>query len=261
MRAWAGVVAPHAPKRHAERAAGAAAVIARARTVSAACVVLALLAGVQLVDLTVSVPWVVTALHVVAALAIVAVARAAGLSSRDLGLGRGALRRARVHALAGALCVAVVYLLLLLLPPTRMVLLDERYRQPLGMAVLVALLVVPLRTVLLEELAFRGALWGLLRRYGGPGYATAVSSALFGLWHVPSALSLGEANRLVGATDIAGIGIAVVTVVLMAGAGAVLCELRRRRGSLFAPIAVHWSVNGLGVLAVAAAWALADGAG
>lgn len=31
-------------------------------------------------------------------------------------------------------------------------------------------------------------------------------------------------------------------------AGVVLCELRRRSGSLLAPFALHWALNALGVL-------------
>lgn len=34
-----------------------------------------------------------------------------------------------------------------------------------------------------------------------------------------------------------------------AAAGAVLCELRRRSGSLLAPMALHWATNALGYLA------------
>ncbi|MGA5143427.1 type II CAAX prenyl endopeptidase Rce1 family protein, partial [Streptomyces azureus] len=36
-------------------------------------------------------------------------------------------------------------------------------------------------------------------------------------------------------------------------AGVVLCELRRRSGSLLAPAALHWAVNGIGYVL---AWAV-----
>jgi len=39
--------------------------------------------------------------------------------------------------------------------------------------------------------------------------------------------------------------------------GVVLCELRRRSGSLLAPAGLHWAVNGLSVLASTAVWAWA----
>jgi membrane protease YdiL (CAAX protease family) len=40
----------------------------------------------------------------------------------------------------------------------------------------------------------------------------------------------------------------VVTVGFTSLAGAVLCWLRLRSGSLLAPILAHWTVNGLGVI-------------
>ena len=47
----------------------------------------------------------------------------------------------------------------------------------------------------------------------------------------------------------------VILAVLATGtAGFVFSWLRRRSGSLFAPIALHWSLNGLGALAAALVW-------
>ncbi|MFI7415082.1 type II CAAX prenyl endopeptidase Rce1 family protein [Streptomyces sp. NPDC049627] len=45
-----------------------------------------------------------------------------------------------------------------------------------------------------------------------------------------------------------------VAIAATAAAGVVLCELRRRSGSLLAPMALHWAVNGFGY---ACAWAAA----
>jgi uncharacterized protein len=39
-----------------------------------------------------------------------------------------------------------------------------------------------------------------------------------------------------------------VGALFTAAAGVLLCELRRRSGSLLAPAGLHWAVNGLGVL-------------
>ena len=55
-------------------------------------------------------------------------------------------------------------------------------------------------TVLFEEVAFRGVLWGLLRRGHGTLTATVVSSALFGLWHVLPSLGLATDNQAIGST-------------------------------------------------------------
>jgi membrane protease YdiL (CAAX protease family) len=115
-----------------------------------------------------------------------------------------------------------------------------------------AAVVIPLGTVVFEEVAFRGVLWGLVRDRHGTVWATAVSSVLFGCWHVLPSLRLGEVNPAVAAVVGPGAGgraLAVAgAVVFTTVAGVLLCELRRRSGSLLAPVALHWAVNGLGVI-------------
>jgi membrane protease YdiL (CAAX protease family) len=44
------------------------------------------------------------------------------------------------------------------------------------------------------------------------------------------------------------------TVVFTAVAGVVFAELRRRSGSLVAPLGLHWATNGLAVVASARVW-------
>jgi len=48
----------------------------------------------------------------------------------------------------------------------------------------------------------------------------------------------------------------LLAVIATATAGLVFTWLRRRSGSLIAPIALHWSLNGLGALAAAMVWHL-----
>ena len=48
----------------------------------------------------------------------------------------------------------------------------------------------------------------------------------------------------------------VGAVLATAAAGFVFTWLRRRSGSLIAPIALHWSLNGMGALAAALVWHL-----
>ena len=123
------------------------------------------------------------------------------------------------------------------------------------MAARTALVLVPLATVLPEEVAFRGVLWGQLAQWRGELWATAGSAALFGLWHVLPALEMARRNVLLrgrgGRTALLTIA---ATVVATAFAGVLLAELRHRTGSLLAPVGLHWAVNGLGVLAAAWAW-------
>ncbi|WP_073266298.1 CPBP family intramembrane glutamic endopeptidase [Cryptosporangium aurantiacum] len=189
------------------------------------------------------------------ALLLLLLARVAGLGAGDVGLARRSLRRGMAYALCCAAAVAVVYVMAAWLPATRSAFLDERYLTDLGAAVHTAFVVIPLGTILFEEVAFRGVLWGLLRRKWGGIPATLVSSALFGVWHVLPSLRLNRVNPAV--TDLVGPGptgqvVAVAgAVVFTAAAGVLLCELRRRSGSLLAPIGLHWAVNGFGVLVTA----------
>jgi membrane protease YdiL (CAAX protease family) len=95
----------------------------------------------------------------------------------------------------------------------------------------------------------------------GTAFATAVSSLLFGLWHVLPSLGLATDNQAIGGAvgrgrtgQVLAIG---ATVLFTAGSGVVFCELRRRSGSLLPSAALHWAVNGLSVLASAAVWAWA----
>lgn len=213
------------------------------------CAVLALLSAVAIADRITSISAIVTTLSVLATVGLLVVARRAGLTYADLGLGRHTLRRGALYALGCAAVIAVVYALLVALPATREAFADDRYHYPLGRAVVVALVTVPLSTVLLEEVAFRGVLWALVRRARGAGSATVVSSALFGLWHLLSASSFARANEL--ASDVPTGVVVGGTIVLTALAGGVLCELRRRTGSLLPSIAVHWAVNGLGIVSAA----------
>jgi len=192
---------------------------------------------------------------VVTAAAILAVGRLSGLEWGDIGLARTSWRRGLLWALCAFALVAAVYVIILL-TPLDVLLDDNRYDDGWAQAWLTALVVVPLGTVLWEELAFRGVLWGQLHTRWSTRVATIVSSLLFGLWHALPALRFADSNESVTTvSDGAGtaIGTVIVTVLLTGLGGAVLCELRRRSGSLLAPIGLHWAINGLGVLAVAAA--------
>ena len=188
----------------------------------------------------------------VVAVLLVLLARRSGLTWADLGLSRRRWARGVVLTAVAVVVVAAVYAVGALLPPTRQAFLDARYQLPAGQALVTALVVIPFGTVLVEEIAFRGVLQGLLTRYGGTGWGLGVSSALVGAWHVLPSLGLTRVNPAVA--DLAGSGLggrvlAVLGAVLFtAVAGLLLAELRRRSGSLLAAAGLHWAVNGVGVL-------------
>jgi membrane protease YdiL (CAAX protease family) len=181
--------------------------------------------------------------------------RAAGLSWDDLGLGGSALARgARWGAVAAGL-VAAGYAGAAAVPAAHRFFRDTRYRLGPGPAVYTAFVAVPLGTVVFEEVAFRGVLWGLVEDAHGAAAAAAVTSVLFGLWHVLPALDLARANAALAPSG-AGSGRTVLaTVAFTTAAGVVFAELRWRTGSLLAPVLLHWAANGVGVLVAARLWA------
>ncbi|MGO4631527.1 lysostaphin resistance A-like protein [Streptomyces sp. 2RAF24] len=190
---------------------------------------------------------------VVATALLLGVLRWAGGTRADAGLAPGTLGRGARWALALIGLVGVVYLAGALLPATRGLFEDRRYAGMDGGELALRVLVyVPVGTVLLEETAFRGVLYGLVARARGTVWATAVSSLLFGLWHVLPSLHLSTAKpslTTVFGDSALGAGVAIGAAVLFtAAAGVLFCELRRRSGSLLAPMGLHWAVNALGYL-------------
>jgi membrane protease YdiL (CAAX protease family) len=191
---------------------------------------------------------------------LVLIARWARLSAGDLGLGRGTYRSGLMFAAVEIGLIFLVFAAAAAIPATRSAFLDDRNDRGIPQAIGAALFVIPLGTVLFEEFAFRGVLWGLLHRGHTAAYATLWSSLLFGVWHVLPALNFAESNKAVSDNIALSAGISLVVVaanVIFTGlAGVVLCELRRRSGSLIAPIALHWATNGLGVLFAAVLWSV-----
>jgi membrane protease YdiL (CAAX protease family) len=204
-------------------------------------------------------PWASVAVVPAAAVGLVVLMRTKGLDWVDMGLGREHWRSGLGYGLAAVTLVAAVIAAGVLLPATRPMFLNHRYATVSG-AVVASMLVIPLQTVIPEELAFRGVLHGTLHRAWGFRGVALAGSLLFGLWHVASSLGLTSGN--VGLTRVFGGGVVgmaagVTAAVLATGAaGFVFSWLRRRSGSLIAPIALHWSLNGLGALAAALVWHL-----
>ena len=195
-----------------------------------------------------------TLLNVCAAGAALAVAAAAGLTTADLGLGREELRPGLRLGSAAAAATAGGWVLIAAVPATRPVLRDERIAGLSGRAVAYQVLVrIPLGTVLWEETAFRGMLQAALCRVMPGGAAIAVTSCIFGIWHIgPTAGAL----RINGLADRPGKILAGVTagVAATAAGGMLLSWLRVRSGSLAAPILLHLATNCGGALT---AWAVA----
>ncbi|WP_415646445.1 lysostaphin resistance A-like protein [Stackebrandtia soli] len=193
-----------------------------------------------------------------AALGLVLAARRHGVSWHDLGLSRRTWLRGLAVAGVAILAVALLYAIAVAWPLTRPMFLDTRYQLDMGKALLTALVFIPLGTVLMEEIVFRGVLLGVVGKRS-KALAILTSSVLFGAWHILPSLNMGG-NQLIA--TIFGVGfwatVAVVAaVVVFTGlAGWLMCEIRRRSGSLIATAGLHWATNGLAVLLTSAVWAL-----
>ncbi|OBA87741.1 abortive infection protein [Mycobacteriaceae bacterium 1482268.1] len=203
--------------------------------------------------------WASVATVPTAAVGLLILVRSRGLGWSELGLSREHWKSGAGYALAAVAVVLTIIAIGLALPWTRPMFMNNNYATMSG-ALIASMIIIPLQTVIPEELAFRGVLHGALNRAWGFRGVAAAGSLLFGLWHIATSLGLTSSN--VGFTKILGGGIlatvaGVVGAVAATGlAGFVFTWLRRRSGSLLAPIALHWSLNGLGALAAALVWHL-----
>jgi membrane protease YdiL (CAAX protease family) len=204
-------------------------------------------------------PWASIATVPAAAVGLVVLVRSRGLGWAELGLGRDHWKAGAGYAVAAVAVVLSVIAIGALLPWTRPLFMNNNYATVSG-ALIASMIIIPLQTVIPEELAFRGVLHGTLNRAWGFRGVAAAGSLLFGLWHIATSLGLTSSN--VGFTRLFGGGVpgmiagVVLAVAATAFAGFVFTWLRRRSGSLIAPIALHWSLNGLGALAAAVVWHL-----
>jgi uncharacterized protein len=188
-----------------------------------------------------------TAVRFGTAMTVLGIARVAGVSWTELGLGRRELASgARAGAVAGA-CAAAAVLAGAAVPPTRGLFLDDRAAPTAGRGGLAAGLArITFAAVPPEELTYRSALLGLWLGGGSRAGAVAWSSALFGLSHIlPTRSTMGqtalgqhlERRPLRQAAFVAG------NVAVTGAAGAVFGWLRLRSGSVLAPLLAHAALN------------------
>ncbi len=217
----------------------------------AAMLSLALLAWNNLVHLVPGTQLAYVPLNLAAAGAVVGTARHCGLSWSDLGLRRDRLRSGACWGGAVAAAIAAGLAVAVAVPGLHPLLDDARVRRLGPGAVAYHVLVrVPLGTVVLEEVAFRGALFGALAHGGRRLWAAAASSAVFGLWHIRPTLGLLDANDVVDDPVARGATVALAVATTAAG-GMLFCLLRVRSGSTLAPVVAHTATNSLGILAAA----------
>ena len=194
-------------------------------------------------------PLSVAALCVAAALAAGLDRPAVGLDRADVGSG---LRRggAWFAAIASGVVIAVA------IPATRHAFEDTRVAVSAWSMLATTLVVIPLGTVVPEELIFRGSILGLAQGWLGTRRGRGLSALLFGLWHIAPTLSTATGNAATADVAASAWGLAATTtlmVLAMTAAGWFLDHVRIRSGSVAAPMLVHFATNSV---TFAAAWAV-----
>jgi len=168
-----------------------------------------------------------------------------GLDADRLGLSPGRLGDGLRYGGLAFGVVTVVLLLGLAIPVTRDSFHSGQADITAGHLLLQALVTIPIGTVLVEELAFRGSVLGLFRLAMPTTRAVVACSVLFGLWHVPSVL------RAASGSDGHVLAAAAGTFAATFAAGVLFCWLRIRSGSLLAPALAHLATN---TAALVVAW-------
>lgn len=171
--------------------------------------------------------------------ATVVIGRRAGLGATDLGLGSW-----RRGAVVGAIAVAVVVVALAIaaavapsIGQLSELFEDERAAIDLAELLVRAIVIIPVGTVLVEEMIFRGVVLGLLLEMTNRRRAVIVSAVVFGLWHL---VSVGLATS--GSAAVVA-GAVIATFVVTTLAGLVFAGLRLVSGSLLAPVMAHTATN------------------
>jgi membrane protease YdiL (CAAX protease family) len=175
--------------------------------------------------------------------ALLAAAAASGLTAADLGLTAGRVPAGLRCAAGPAGAVATAWLTLAAVPASRPVLADRRITGLTWPQVAYQVIVrIPVGTVLWEEIAFRGVLHAALRRVLPGPAAIAVTSGVFGIWHIRPTIAALHINEVDtdGRAGWAGVAAAVAGT---AATGGVLSWFRHRSGSLAAPVLLHLTAN------------------
>jgi membrane protease YdiL (CAAX protease family) len=153
---------------------------------------------------------------------------------------------------------ALLFALGMVVPATQSAFIDTRIGDANVQQMLwVVLVQIPLGTVVLEEVAFRGVLPALMG--GSPAIRwrwipVLGASILFGLWHILPSIGIDNANAAVGgALGHNPVLTTTLAVVSMTIAGVAMCALAHLGKGIKTTMLLHWATNSLGFFA---AWLL-----
>ncbi len=177
------------------------------------------------------------------------IAALGGATAADMGLEGRRVHRGLLVGAAAAGVMAGTTAVLVAAPATR-----EMFNDPMALnasrrqVVYESVVRIPLGTAVFEEALFRGALYGLERRWLPPVWRVAFNSLHFGLWHITEGIRQWLEPDLHSQFELDSVS-AVGGAVLATGAGgAVLCLERDLAGSLVAPILGHAASNSFAYL-------------
>lgn len=181
-----------------------------------------------------------------------------GLSWEQMGLARSTWVTGLIWSAVLFAGVVIFYAIAAAIPMTRKGFNDKEAAQQGWVSITYhAAIRIPFGTALMEETAFRAVLLAVVADGWGWAWGVAVSSVLFGFWHVLPSWNYHE-RTAVGGTLGTGRRAQVTSItlnVLGTGvAGVVFCLLRGASGSIFPPMVLHAALNGVGL---AVTWAFA----
>jgi uncharacterized protein len=186
-----------------------------------------------------------------AAAALSALAAQSGAGKKEQGLELRHAPRGALYGFGTAAAIALTFSLGAYIKFMRPFFCDERIAEaPPRRAAYESLIRIPIGTALPEEVIFRGAVLGILLRYQHPFLAGAISSSLFGLWHIVPAMRTISTPSAAGATwRERRVPWVAATVGITSVAGFLLTLLRFSSSSIVAPWLAHSAANSTGYLA------------
>lgn len=189
---------------------------------------------------------VVVVMNLALGTALVAVARAVGVSWHALGLDPALVPRGA--AWGGAVAAALVLGgALVAATPLRRGFADLRTVRMVPRELAFHYVVrIPFGTALFEEVVFRGVILALLAREASALTAIVLSSAAFGLWHVGASLDFLRANQPDPSAR-QKVTAVVAGIAITAAAGVGFAVLRVASESLMAPVLAHAAINAVGL--------------
>ena len=172
--------------------------------------------------------------------AVLAVGLVTGMTRDELGLAREHLRAGVRLGLLAAGLIAAVVVVAAVVPATSGFFEDDRVDVSFAAMAWRVLVVIPVGTVFVEEVIFRGVLHGQLRRRFDIVRAALWGATAFGLWHV---FPVWRSYDDVAFGDLGRWGAVIGTFVATFVAGLGFIWLRHRSDHLIAPVCAHIATN------------------